>query len=346
MKAVIYNGKEKEIVDKPLPTIQKDTDVIVKVLKTTICGTDLHILSGHVPAVKPGTTLGHEGIGVIVEKGTAVKNFKVGDKVIISCVTACGTCEYCKRQLQSHCKDGSWILGHLIDGLQAEYARIPHADNSLYHIPEGISDRAAMLLSDILPTAYEIGVLMGNVQPGRTVAVVGAGPVGLSAVLTAKLFSPKDIIVIDLDESRLNLAKELGATHTINPSKVDVVKEIHRLTNNVGVDVAIEAVGIEPTFKTCQDIIAIGGNIANVGVHGKPVQFDLDRLWIKNIYVSTGLVNANTTSMLIDMVKNKVIVPDKLLTHEFKFKDVIEAYDTFKNANLTNAVKVAISFED
>lgn len=344
MKAIIYTENGKELVEKEMPTLKSEDDVIVKVLKTTICGTDLHILKGDVPTVSKGTVLGHEGIGVVVEKGSNVKKFNIGDKVIISCITACGKCDYCKEQLYSHCENGGWLLGNTIDGLQAEYARIPYADNSLYLFPEGISDEAGMLLSDILPTAYEIGVVAGKVMPGKTVAVIGAGPVGLSAVLTSKLYSPKDIIVIDLDENRLEIAKELGATYVINPQKENVEEMINKITNNRGVGVAMEVVGIANTFDICQKIVAVGGVIAVIGVHGEPVKFDLDKLWTKNISVTTGLVDTNTIPMLIDLIEKKILNPEKLLTHTIPYEKLMEAYDTFENASKTNAIKVAISF--
>lgn len=346
MKAIVYTKAGKKIVEKEMPKLQTEDDVIVKVLKTTICGTDLHILQGHLPVVEEGRTLGHEGIGIVVEKGKNVEKFNVGDKVIISCVTTCGKCDYCKKGLYAHCEDGGWILGHLIDGLQAEYARIPHADNSLYHMPEGVSDESAMLLSDIIPTAYEIGVVRGKVMPGKTVAIVGAGPVGLSALITSKLYSPKEIIIIDFDDNRLKVAKELGATYCVNPGKEDPVAAVMKITNGVGVDVALEVVGIEPTFNTCQNIIAVDGTVAVVGVHGTPVKFNLDKLWIRNIAVTTGLVSTNTLPMLLDLVSKKVLDPSPLLTHTIPFSKLMEAYDIFENAAKNNAIKVAISFEE
>jgi alcohol dehydrogenase len=343
MKGLVYEGpSKKEWKDVPKPTLIAPTDAVVKVLKTTICGTDLHILKGDVPAVTKGRILGHEGVGVIEELGSAVHNFKKGDHVLISCITSCGKCEYCKKQMYSHCEDGGWILGHLIDGTQAEFVRIPHADNSLYPIPEGANEEALVMLSDILPTGHEIGVLNGAVKPGDTIAIVGAGPVGMSVLLTAQFYSPSQIIMIDTDESRLALAKTFGATQTINPAKEDVVKVIMGQTKD-GVDVSIEAVGIPQTFDICQNIIRPGGHIANVGVHGKSVDLQIQKLWIQNITLTTGLVNTNTTPMLLKTVASKRIEPEKLITHRFSFDEVIKAYEVFGNASREKAMKVIIS---
>lgn len=343
MKALVYKGEHDIVLeDKPKPQILKPTDAIVRVLKTTICGTDLGIYKGKNPEVESGRILGHEGIGIIEEVGESVTNFKVGDKVLISCVTVCGSCEYCKKQLYAHCQDGSWILGYMIDGVQAEYVRTPHADNSLYKIPESISDDNAVLLSDILPTGHEIGVQYGNVKPGDTIAIIGAGPVGLSVLITAQLYSPARIIMIDLDDNRLELAKELGATDVINSGTTDAAAKVFELFET-GVDVAIEAVGIPSTWDICQKIIKPGGYIANVGVHGKSVTFDIQKLWIKNITVTTGLVNTNTTPMLIKTTAAKKFNLDKIITHHFKLSEIEKAYDVFINASKEKAIKVIIS---
>ncbi len=342
MKGLVYQGPgEKKWMDVPKPGIIAPTDAVVKVLKTTICGTDLHILKGDVPAVTKGRILGHEGVGIIEEAGSAVNNFKKGDHVLISCITSCGKCEYCKQQMYSHCEDGGWILGHLIDGTQAGYVRIPHADNSLYLIPEGANEEALVMLSDILPTGHEIGVLYGAVKPGDTIAIVGAGPIGMSVLLTAQFYSPSKIIMIDMDENRLEVAKTFGATHTINPLKGDVAKLIAEQTKD-GVDVAIEAVGIPQTFDICQNIIRPGGHIANVGVHGKSVDLQLQKLWIQNITITTGLVNTNTTPMLLKTVQSNKIQPEKLITHRFTFDKILDAYEVFGNAAREKAIKVII----
>ena len=347
MKALVYAGPgKKEVRDVEKPHVIKDSDAVVRLLKTTICGTDLHILSGDVPAVKEGTILGHEGIGIVEEVGAGVSNFKVGDKVIISCVTSCGKCQYCKQSLYAHCEDGGWILGHLIDGTQAEYVHIPHADNSLYHIPQGISDEAAVMISDILPTGFEVGVLNGQVSPGDVVVIVGAGPIGMSALLTSQFYSPSKIIMVDLDDNRLETSKKFGATHTINSRDAQAaIDKIFELTDGRGADVAIEAVGFPATFDICQHILAPGGHLANVGVHGKPVEFQLQDLWIRNVTVTTGLVSTNTTPMLLKTLENGKIKPETLVTHHYKFEDIAEAYKTFGNASKEHALKVIIDFE-
>lgn len=343
MMAMVYHGPGKKSWESvPRPKIDKPTDAVIKLVKTTICGTDLHILKGDVPAVTDGRILGHEGVGVVEEVGNAVSNFKVGDRVLISCITSCGKCEYCKKQMYSHCEDGGWILGHLIDGTQAEYVRIPHADNSLYPIPAGSDEEALVMLSDILPTGHEIGVQYGAVKPGDVVAIVGAGPVGMSALLTAQFYSPGELVMIDVDDSRLEMAKKFGATKVINSSKVDPVEELMKMTKD-GVDVAIEAVGIPQTFDVCQSIVRPGGHVANVGVHGKSVDLQIQKLWIQNITLTTGLVNTNTTPMLLKTVQAEKLLPAQLITHHFDYDQFMEAYDVFANAAKEKALKVIIT---
>lgn len=343
MKGLVYNGPGKiEWKEVPKPGIDKPTDALVKIIKTTICGTDLGILHGKTPSVKPGTTLGHEGIGVIEEVGTSVRKFKKGDHVIISCITADGSCEYCKKQLYSHCEDGGWILGHLINGTQAEYVRIPHADNSLHAVPKGMDQEALVMLSDILPTGHEIGVINGRVKPGDTIAIVGAGPIGMSALLTAQFYSPAKIYMIDLDENRLKLAKKLGATHTINSGEEDAVKKIMSETKD-GVDVAMEAVGIPATFDICQHIVRPGGHVANIGVFGHSVDLQIQDLWIRNITITTGLVNTNTTPMLLKTVESGKIKPEELITHRFKLDEILKAYEVFGNASKEKTMKVILT---
>ncbi|MEO8145988.1 MAG: zinc-dependent alcohol dehydrogenase family protein [Bacteroidia bacterium] len=342
MKGLVYGGPGKiELKEIPKPGIEKPTDALVKILKTTICGTDLGILHGKTPSVKPGTTLGHGGVGVIEEVGTAVRNFKKGDHVIISCITSDGTCEYCKKQMYSHCEDGGWILGNIINGTQAEYVNIPHADNSLYLIPAGADEEALVMLSDILPTGHEIGVQSGRVKPGDTIAIVGAGPIGMSVLLTSQFYSPAKIYMIDLDENRLTLAKTFGATDTINSGTEDVIKKILSETKD-GVDVAIEAVGTPATFDICQNIVRPGGHIANIGVHGQSVDLQIQNLWIRNITITMGLVNTNTTPMLLKTISSKKIEPKKLITHHFKLDEILHAYEVFGNASKEKAMKVII----
>ena len=344
MKALVYHGPGKKAwEDKPKPVLVKQTDAIVKILKTTICGTDLHIMKGDVPTVTNGRIIGHEGVGIIEEVGTSVSNFKKGDHVIISCITSCGKCEYCKKGMYSHCTDGGWILGNLVDGTQAEYVRIPHADNSLYPIPAGADEEALVMLSDILPTGFECGVLNGQVKPGDTIAIVGAGPVGLATLLTSQFYTPAEIIVIDLDHNRLDVAKTFGATQTINSSDGKAVEKLLKLTNGKGVDVAIEAVGMPATFELCEAIVNAGGHIANIGVHGKSVELHLETLWSKNITITTGLVDTITTPLLFRNVQSKKLQPKKLITHHFRLSQVMEAYDTFGNAAQEKALKVILT---
>jgi alcohol dehydrogenase len=347
MKALVYHGPGKKSWDeKPEPTIIDATDAVVKITKTTICGTDLHILKGDVPEVTVGRILGHEGIGIIEEVGTAVTNFKKGDNVLISCISSCGKCEYCKKGMYSHCDKGGWILGHLIDGTQAEYVRTPFADNSLYHIPANVNEEAVVMLSDILPTGFECGVLNGQVKPGDTVAIIGAGPIGMAALLTAQFYSPASIIMIDIDDSRLEVSKTFGATDTINNKNEDAIAKILSLTENKGVDVAIEAVGVPASFELCQSIVAPGGHIANIGVYGTSAPLHLETLWSKNITITTRLVDTVTTPMLMKTVTSKKIDATKLITHHFKLKNILEAYDTFQNATVNKTLKVILTNED
>ena len=344
MKALTYQGPgEKSWSDMPKPVIDKPTDAIVRILHTTICGTDLHILKGDVPEVTRGTVLGHEGVGVVEAVGPAIRNFKPGDHVLISCITSCGSCANCRRQMYSHCADGGWILGHTIDGTQAEYVRIPHADNSLYPVPSGADEEALVMLSDILPTGFEIGVLAGKVKPGDSVVIVGAGPVGMAALLTAQFYSPAQLIMVDGDTNRLEVAQRFGATHVIDINTQNAVERIFEITHGVGVDVAIEAVGIPASFDTCQSVIAPGGSIANVGVHGKSVELHLEKLWIQNVTISTGLVNTNTTPMLMKTVASGKIDAGKLITHRFALSEILQAYEVFGNAAKEKAMKVILS---
>ncbi|HVW70160.1 MAG TPA: zinc-dependent alcohol dehydrogenase family protein [Steroidobacteraceae bacterium] len=344
MKALVYGGPgQKSLQERPKPSIQDAGDAIVKVLKTTICGTDLHILKGDVPTCAPGRILGHEGVGVIEAVGPGVTTFKPGDHVLISCISSCGKCEYCRRGMNSHCTSGGWILGNTIDGTQAEYVRIPHADTSLYPIPEGADLEALVMLSDILPTGFECGVLNGKVAPQSTVAIVGAGPVGLAALLTAQFYSPAQIIMIDVDETRLEVAARLGATLTIDSSQQNAVGKVMAATRHIGVDTAIEAVGIPATFELCQEILAPGGTLANVGVHGRKVDLHLERLWSQNISITTRLVDAVTTPLLLQAVRSRKIDPSRLITHRFSLENILGAYEVFGRAAANQALKVIIN---
>ena len=344
MKAFVYQGPgKKALEERPKPRLAAPTDAIVKIVKTTICGTDLHILKGDVPTCAPGRILGHEGVGVIEEVGTTVTSFHAGDRVIVSCISSCAKCDYCRRGMYSHCTTGGWILGNEIDGTQAEFVRIPHADTSLYPIPAGADEEALVMLSDILPTGFECGVLNGKVQPGGTVAIVGSGPIGLAALLTAQFYTPAKIIMIDLDANRLAVARQFGATDTIDSGATDPIAAVKALTDGRGVDTAIEAVGVPPTFELCQDLVAPGGVIANVGVHGHKVDLHLERLWSQNIAITTRLVDTVTTPMLLKTVMAKKLEPTRLITHRFGLDQVLDAYDVFGRAAQTQALKVIIT---
>ena len=349
MKALVYHGpNQKSWQDVPNPEIKQPTDVIVKMKATTICGTDLHILKGDVPEVKAGRVLGHEGVGVITEIGSGVTNLAVGDQVILSCVSSCGRCSNCKQGLYSHCMDPEgtpgigWIFGYMIDGTQAEYVRVPFAENSAYKVPPGMTDAEAILLSDILPTGFEIGVQYGHVKPGDVVAVIGSGPVGLSAVMTSRLYGPSKVIAVDLDDARLARAKDFGATDTVNSGGSDWKEKVISLTDGQGVDVAIEAVGIPATFTMATQIVRPGGNVANIGMHGKSVELALNELWIANINISMGLVSTNTLGMLLKLVAEHKLPVEKFVTHTFSFDDILDAYETFGHAAEHDTLKVLI----
>ena len=349
MKALVFHGPgEKSWDDVPDPTILQPTDVIVKIDATTICGTDLHILKGDVPAVEKGRILGHEGVGTITEIGSAVTTLAVGDQVILSCISACGKCDFCKHGVHSHClgDEGApgigWIFGHLIDGTQAEFVRVPYAETSLYKLPSEVTPEQGVVLSDILPTGHEIGIRYGNVKPGDVVAVVGAGPVGLATIATSGLYGPSRVIAIDIDPNRVEQAKAFGATDGVVSSDADWKDQVLAMTDGLGVDVAIEAVGIPQTFQMCLDVVRPAGHVANVGVHGAPVDFALQDLWISNITVSMGLVNTDTLGVLLKLVAQRRIDPDLFISHRFALDDIIEAYDVFGRAAETKALKVVL----
>ena len=345
MKALIYHGpsqKAWELV--PDPTLEIPTDAIVRITSSTICGTDLHILKGDVPEVTPGTVLGHEAVGIVVATGSAVTTLAEGDRVLVSCISSCGRCRFCKEARYGLCTGGGgWILGHTTDGVQAELARIPFADTSLYKVPEQLSDEQVLFLADILPTAYEVGVLNGNVTPGDTVAIVGAGPIGLAAILAAKLYTPGRIVAIDLEPARLSQATRFGADTTIDNGREDAIARMLELTDGLGADVAIEAVGIPSTFELCTELVRPGGRIANVGVHGHPATLHLEKLWIKDITITTGLVDTNTTPRLLQLIVDGRLDPTLFATHHFELGETEAAYEVFANAGANDALKVVLS---
>ena len=347
MRALVYHGPgNKAWEEVPDPKIVEDTDAIVRVDAVTICGTDLHILKGDVPEVKPGTILGHEAVGTVVEKGAGVGTLEVGDRVLVSCITSCGRCRFCKERRYGLCTGGGgWIFGHLIDGLQAEYARVPFADTSVYKIPDELSDEQVLFLADILPTAYEVGVLGGRVEPGDTVAIVGAGPIGLAAVLTSRLYSPAHIVAIDLDDSRLARARDFGADLTIDNGNGSAIETVMALTDGLGADVAIEAVGAPETFELCTELIRPGGRVANVGVHGHPATLHLETLWIRDVTITTGLVDTFTTPQLMKLIAEGRLDPTPFATHRFPLDETMSAYDTFADAAATHALKVVLEAE-
>jgi alcohol dehydrogenase len=347
MKALVYHGPGSKSWDEVArPAIIADSDCIVQVDTTTICGTDLHILKGDVPAVVDGRIIGHEAVGTVVEVGSAVRNLTVGDRVLVSCVSACGACRFCREGRSGQCLGGGgWILGNEIDGTQAEYVRVPFADNSTYPVPPGVSDEELLMLSDILPTGYEVGVLNGQVRPGDVVAVVGAGPIGLSVISGARLFSPSLIIAIDLAASRLDAAKTFGADVVVNNGEQDPIEVIRELTGGLGADVAIEAVGVPATFELAAELVRPGGRIANIGVHGKPVMLHLERLWDRDVTITTGLVDAYSTSTLLRLLISHQIDAQRFITHRFGFDDFDAAYDVFARASETGALKVVVSRE-
>ncbi|GAA1751281.1 zinc-dependent alcohol dehydrogenase family protein [Kocuria aegyptia] len=348
MKALVYHGPgSKAWEEVPEPALQDPTDVIAKVDTTTICGTDLHILKGDVPAVTDGRILGHEAVGTITEVGDAVTGLKPGDRIIIPAITNCGKCSYCRNNQPSHCLTlggVGWVFGHLIDGTQAEYVRVPFAETSVHKVPEGLDDEDVLFLTDALPTGFEIGILNGNTKPGDTVAIVGAGPVGLGAVMTANLCGAGRVITVDLDENRMDKALELGATDKVNAGDPDAVARIRALSpDGLGVDVAIEAVGVPETFRTCLDVVRPYGTVANAGVHGKPVELPLEKMWISNVRINMGLVDCRTVGNLLNMVRSGRLDAKAMATHRFTMSQMEEAYELFGNAAQHRAVKVVVT---
>jgi alcohol dehydrogenase len=347
MKALVYHGPGQRSWDEvPDPVIEQPTDVVVRIETSTICGSDLHILKGDVPETKPGTILGHEAVGTVIEKGAAVSTLEIGDRVLLSCITSCGRCRFCKEARYGLCTGGGgWIFGHLIDGLQAEYARVPFADTSVFKVPAELTDEQVLFLSDILPTAYEVGVLNGGVQPGDTVAIVGAGPVGLAAVLTAQLYTPAQIIAIDLSDARLEKAREFGADVTINNGSVDAVARVMELTGDLGADVVIEAVGVPATFELCTELVRPGGRVANVGVHGHSAALHLEKLWARDVTITTGLVDTFSVPQLLKLVAGGQLDTTPFITHRFPLGETMLGYDAFAAAAETHALKVVLEGE-
>ncbi|GAA2673433.1 alcohol dehydrogenase catalytic domain-containing protein [Actinoplanes palleronii] len=344
MKGLVYGGGgERSWAEVPDVVIRDPRDAVIRIDAVTICGTDLHILAGHVPEVTPGRILGHEAVGTVVETGAAVSGLSAGDRVLASCISACGTCRFCREGRYGQCRGGGgWRLGHDLDGVQAEFARIPFADLSTHRLPRPVTDEAALMLADILPTAYEVGVLNGGVRPGDTVVVVGAGPIGLAAILTAKLFSPAHIVAIDKAESRLQAAKNLGADVTLTPEQVPL-GSIRALTGGLGADVVMEAVGLPETFEMCQTLVRPGGRIANIGVHGKPATLHLEHLWTSDVTITTGLVDTSSTPRLLDMLVGGQLDVSSLVTHRFGLGEIMQAYDVFAQPATTGALKVVLT---
>ena len=344
MKALVYHGPGErgwDTVDDP--SIIDPTDVIARVDTTTICGTDLHILKGDVPETTPGTILGHEAVGTVQEVGSAVTTLSPGDRVLMSCISACGRCRFCKEGRYGQCiGGGGWIFGHTINGVQAEYARVPFADNSTYKVPEQLTDEQVLFLADILPTSYEVGVLSGKVSPGDVVAIVGAGPIGLAAILTAQLYTPGHIVAIDLANSRLESATRFGADVIVNNGQEDPIERIMELTDGLGADVAFEAVGVPATFELAADLIRPGGRVANIGVHGKAASLHLEKLWIRDVTITTGLVDTFSIPQLMRLIESGRLDPTLFATHRFALSDTMAAYDTFADAANTNALKVVL----
>ncbi len=345
MKAIVYHGPGRKSWDEvPDPVIEADTDAVVRVDSTTICGTDLHILKGDVPEVQPGRILGHEAVGTVESVGSGVHRVKPGDRVLVSCISSCGTCRFCRESRYGQClSGGGWILGHLIDGTQAEYVRVPFADTSTYLAPPGVSDEALLMVADILPTGYEVGVLNGQVRPGDVVAVVGAGPIGLSAIMGSRLYSPSHIVAVDMADARLEAAKQFGADIIVNNARQDPLDAIKSVTGGLGADVAIEAVGVPDTFELATKLVRPGGRIANIGVHGRPAMLHLEDLWTRDVTITTGLVDAYSTDTFLKLLRGHQLDAERFVTHRFHLDEFERAYDVFSRAAETSALKVFVS---
>jgi alcohol dehydrogenase len=343
MKAMVYGGVDhRRWMEVPDPSVKDPEDAVVRVDAVTICGTDLHILKGDVPEVTAGRVLGHEAVGTVLEVGSGVRTISVGQRVLVSCIASCGRCRFCREGRYGQCVGGGgWVLGHTIDGVQAERARVPFADGSLHVLPDEVTDADAVLLADILPTSFEVGVLAGHVQPGDAVVIVGAGPIGLAAILTARLFSPSHIVVVDPADARRTVAAEMGADRVLAPD-ADVVEAVRSVTGGLGADVAIEAVGIPETFELCADVVRPGGHVANVGVHGAPATLHLERLWIRDVTITTGLVDTRTTPLLLRLLAEGRLPVGDLVTHRFGLDEMQSAYDVFSHPTESQAMKVVM----
>ncbi|KAJ5328697.1 hypothetical protein N7452_009087 [Penicillium brevicompactum] len=350
MKAIVYTGgSDISIEVHPKPVILEATDAIVRVLHTTICGTDLHILQGHVPTCTPGRILGHEGVGVIETLGADVTNFTVGQVVVISCITSCGACYYCDRKMPSQCETGGWILGNKIDGTQAEYVRIPHASFSLHVLPKSIDQKVAVTLSDTVPTSYECGILNGSIQPGSTVAIIGTGPIGLMILQMAKkLYSPSMTAVIGRGHSRLNTATSMGADHAFSvlDGQEVAISSALSATKERGFDVVIEAVGTPESFELSQALVGPGGTIASLGVFGQSCELHLEKLWNRNICLRTRLIDAVSTPDLLKMVETGGIEPQFLISHKFTFDEIQKAYEAFEAPSKHGTLKVVLTMPE
>ena len=345
MRALVYHGPGcHAFQEAPDPEITDEGDVIVRVDATTICGTDLHILKGDVPAVAPGRILGHEAVGTVDEVGDGVRRLREGDRVLVSCISACGTCRFCREGRYGQCLEGGgWVLGHTVDGTQADYVRVPFADTSTYRVPDGVTDEEVLMLADILPTGYEVGVLAGGVRPGDVVAVVGAGPVGLSAITGAQLYSASHVVAIDLSDARLEAAKHFGADVVVNNARENPLAAVKALTGGLGADVAIEAVGVPASFELAVSLARPGGRIANIGVHGESALLHLEEQWTRDITITTGLVDTSSTPTLMRLITTGQIDARRFITHRFDLDQFDEAYDVFARPADTGALKVVLS---
>lgn len=343
MKAVVYKGNGIVCLeDRPIPVIEKETDAIVRVTRSTICSSDLHIKHGAVPRAKENIVLGHEFVGEIVEVGRKVKNFFVGDRVSVNVETFCGECFFCKQGYVNNCIHGGWELGCRIDGGQAEYARIPMADQGLTKIPDDVSDEEALFNGDILATGYWAASI-GEIKPADTVVVLGAGPTGLCTLMSIKLYSPATVIVVDTSTDRLNLAKEQGlADVCLNPLEVDIEEEILKLTQGRGADRVFEVAGGENTFQLAWKVARPNAIVILVALYEKEQTLPLHQMYGKNLVFKTGGVDANSCEAIMKMVECKKIDTSCLITHRGPLNDVMEGYRIFED-RLDGCIKWVIT---